>query len=120
VRLLVILRYQCTDFEVNISIQYPVMAQNRFRLYMAVVSRGVECKAAHTTAAPTFSGFFSWPNLLRENKKWTVNFVSIYGLIWYIYRRKRLCKLCQPQTESFVTYKVTSQGDLAISVVKPQ
>jgi len=35
---LFILRYQCTNFEVNISIQYRVMAQNRFRPYM-VVSR---------------------------------------------------------------------------------
>jgi len=30
------LRYQCTKFEVNISIQYRVIAQNRFRPYMAV------------------------------------------------------------------------------------
>jgi len=29
-------RYQHTNFEVNISIQYRVMAQNRFRPYMAV------------------------------------------------------------------------------------
>jgi len=31
-----ILRYQHTKFEVNVSIQYWVMAQNRFRVYMAV------------------------------------------------------------------------------------
>jgi len=41
---LFILRYQRTTFEVNISIQYRVMAQNRFWPYMAV----------------------SWPSLMRR------------------------------------------------------